>query len=163
MKKILLLTVIAVFVMMPFTSFAKTAISETELGAVIAQQGVTIDFAQFSLGNISIGTVSWGDANGFGGTYTSAGWVGASVSIVGGANGPVQISGTMNIDVGSTAANVTAIGIALPTISVSGNITSVMKLDNDRALGSPNAGTLGTAYISGLTLSPSGTIIIYAH
>jgi hypothetical protein len=68
----------------------------------------------------------------------------------------------MTIDVGTNGAT-TAIGIGLPSISVSGNITSVMKLDYDRALASGNIGVLGTAYISGLSLSPSGTIIIYAH
>jgi hypothetical protein len=162
MKRILLLTVIAVFVMMPLASFARTSISDSELGSVIAQEGVTIDFGQFSLGNISINTVSWGDGNGFGATYAGAGWVGASVSIVGNASGPVQISGTMNIDVGTNGAR-TAVGISLPTITINGNITSVVKLDNDRALSSANVGTLGTAYISGLTLSPSGSLIIYAH
>ena len=158
MKKILLLTVIAVFVMMPFASFAKTAITDSELGSVTAQTGVTIDFSQFQLGSISIGTMSWGDSGGFAG-YTGDGWVGSSLTL---SDNAVNISGTMTIDVG-TNAGVTAIGIKLPTISVSGNITSVVKLDGVKELTSANALTLGTAFISNLSVNPSGTLIIYAH
>jgi hypothetical protein len=157
MKKILLLTVIALFVMMPFTSFAKTAISDNELGSVTAQTGVTIDFSAFQLGSVSIDTISWGDT-GFGTTYTAAGWVGASVDL---SDNAVNISGTMDIDVG-TNAGVTAIGIKLPTINVTGNITSVVKLAGDQTL-TTGALTLGTAYMSGISLNPSGTLIIYAH
>lgn len=157
MKKILLLTVIALFVMMPFASFAKTAISDSELGSVTAKTGVTIDFSQFQLGSISIGTMSWGDT-GFTG-YASEGWVGSSLTL---SDNAVNISGTMTIDVG-TNAGVTAIGIKLPTINVSGNIESVVKLDALKTLDSANAGTLGTAFISGLSVNPSGTLIIYAH
>ncbi|GAB6267605.1 MAG: hypothetical protein STSR0002_03450 [Smithella sp.] len=157
MKKILLLTVIAVFVMMPFASFAKTAITDSELGSVTAQTGVTIDFSQFALGTITISTISWGDDNGFT-NYANAGWVGASVNL---SNNAVNISGTMDIDVG-TNAGTTAIGIKLPTINVSGSIEAVVKLAADKTL-APNAGTLGTAFISGLSVNPSGTLAIYAH
>ncbi|KQC11548.1 MAG: hypothetical protein APR62_09690 [Smithella sp. SDB] len=158
MKKILLLTVVAVFLMIPFTSFAKTAISDSELGSVIAQQGVTIDFTDFNLGSISIDTISWGDAGGFGSTYTSDGWVGASVSL---SDNAIVISGTMDIDVG-TANGVTAIGIKLPTVTVSGNIESVVKLAGDKTL-TTGANVLGTSFISGLSVNPSGTLVIYAH
>ncbi|KUG22520.1 hypothetical protein ASZ90_007696 [hydrocarbon metagenome] len=157
MKRILLLTVIAVFVMMPFASFAKTAISDSELGAVTAQTGVTIDFTDFRLGSISIGTISWGD-NGFGSTYTGEGWVGQSLTL---SDNAVNITGTMDIDVG-TSGNRTAIGIKLPTINVTGNVEMVVKLAADKTL-TTNAGILGTSYISGLSINPSGTLIIYAH
>jgi len=158
MKKIWLLTVVAVFLMMPFTTFAKTAISDSELGSVIAQQGVTIDFTDFHLGTISIDTISWGDGGGFGSTYTGDGWVGASVDI---SNDAIQISGTMDIDVG-TSNGVTAVGIKLPTITVAGNIISVVKLAGNKELTS-NATVLGTSFISGLSVNPSGTLVIYAH
>jgi hypothetical protein len=157
MKRILLLTVIAVFVMMPFASFAKTAISDSELGAVTAQTGVTIDFSQFQLGSITIGTISWGDGGGFTG-YTGDGWVGSSLSL---STNAVNISGTMEIDVG-TNGGTTAIGIKLPTINVTGNVESVVKLAADKTLAT-NAGILGTSYMSGINISPSGTLIIYAH
>ena len=159
MKKILLLTVIAVFVMMPFASFAKTAISDSELGAVTAQTGVTIDFSQFQLGTITISTMSWGDAGGFT-DYTGDGYVGASLTL---SDNAVNIAGTMDIDVGTnTAASTTAIGIKLPTIKVEGSVDAVVKLAADKAL-TTTAGTLGAVYMSGININPSGTLIIYAH
>ena len=157
MKKILLLTVIAVFVMMPFASFAKTAISDSELGSVTAQTGVTIDFSQFELGNVTIGTISWGDAEGFTG-YSSQGWVGANISM---STNAVTLGGTMDIDVG-TNSGTTALGIKLPTISVGGNITTIVMLAGDKTL-TTGVKTLGTAYMSDITLTPSGRLIIYAH
>ncbi len=42
MKKVLLLTVVALFVMMPFASFAKTALSDSDMSAITAQEGVSI-------------------------------------------------------------------------------------------------------------------------
>ena len=157
MKKILLLTVIAVFVMMPFASFAKTAITDSELGAVTAQTGVTIDFSQFQLGTIAIDTVSWGDAGGFT-DYTGDGYVGASLAL---SDNAVNITGTMDIDVG-TNAGTTAIGIKLPTIKVEGSVDAVVKLAADKKL-TTTAGTLGAVYMSGININPSGTLIIYAH
>ncbi|PKN38934.1 MAG: hypothetical protein CVU62_01675 [Deltaproteobacteria bacterium HGW-Deltaproteobacteria-2] len=161
MKKILLLTVIALFVMMPFASFAKTAITDSELSSVTAQEGVTIDFGtSFSLGNVQIETISWGDGNGFTG-YASAGWVGASVDM---SPDAVTMSGTLNIDVGTNTTDArTAVAIKLPNINISGNITSVLKLAPDQELIAAGNATIGTAFIKGLTLSPAGTLVIYAH
>ncbi|MFZ3105565.1 MAG: hypothetical protein WA096_12795 [Smithella sp.] len=164
MKKILLLTVIALFVMMPLASFAKTAISDSELGAVTAQTGVTIAFTDFSvsLNGTSLTaypTISWGDSNGFG-IYNAPGYVGAQISEL--SANAVKISGAMTIDVG-TNAGVTAIGITLPTISLAGNLEMAVKLAGDRAFTGANNGTLGTAFISGLSVVPSGSLAIYAH
>jgi len=164
MKKILLLTVIALFVMMPLASFAKTAISDSELGAVTAQTGVTIDFTNLGLAltPTAYPAISWGD-DGFGTTYTAEGWVGANITEL--SNATVGISGTMDIDVG-TNAGTTAIGIKLPaTIKVGVDaVTMAVKLAADKGLAT-NAGTLGTAYISNLKLNvaTSGTLAIYAH
>ncbi|MFZ2398094.1 MAG: DUF6160 family protein [Smithella sp.] len=165
MKKILLLTVIAVFVMMPLASFAKTAISDSELGAVTAQTGVTIDFSNLNLTlNPTVAglTISWGDDNGFTG-YASPGWVGAQITNL--TNTTVGISGTMDIDVG-TNAGTTAIGIKLPaTINVGvDEVTMAVKLAADKTL-TTTAGTLGTASILnlGLSVGTSGTLAIYAH
>ena len=163
MKKILLLTVIAVFVMMPFASFAKTAITDSELGSVTAQTGVTIDFGtSFSLGNVQIDTISWGDGDGMGASsaYSSAGWVGASVEM---SPNAITLNGTMTIDVGTNATDArTAVAIKLPNINISGNITSTVQLASDMELSSGNM-VLGTAFIKGLSLSPAGTLTIYAH
>jgi hypothetical protein len=156
-KKILTLAIIAVFVMMPLASFAKTAITDSDLNAVTAQSGVTIDFSQFALGTISIGVQSWGDADGFT-SYATAGFVGQSMSL---STNAVTLSGSMTIDVGTSGTR-TALAIGLPGISVTGSIDQTVKLAADKTL-TTNAGTLGTSYMSGIKFAPTGNIIIYAH
>jgi len=162
MKKVLLLTVVALFVMMPFASFAKTAISDSDLSALTAQTGVSIDFGTngVSISNVSIALQSWGDSDGFG-TYTSAGFIGAVITMGGNVLG---LSGVMNIDVG-TSGSVTKLNIALPTIAIGGtNFTQdqTIKLAGDKTLTSIPL-TLGESYMSGLTASVTGQLTIYAH
>jgi hypothetical protein len=60
MKKILISVLITIFVMIPLASFAKTAISDSELGTVTGETGVSIDFSSFIIGSTSIGTNYWG-------------------------------------------------------------------------------------------------------
>ncbi|MCX5848817.1 MAG: hypothetical protein NTW65_05165 [Deltaproteobacteria bacterium] len=151
--------VLAAFVMLPFTSFAKAPISESEMAGITAQVGVTINFDQFSLGAVKIDAQSWGDSDGFTGTagYTAAGWVGATIDST---TNFVTISGDLTIDVGSSG-TVTAIGIGLPTIALAGSMTQVLKLSQSDNLAS--AGILGTSFMSGVSLTPKGTLIIHAH
>ena len=161
MKKILVLTVIALFVMMPFASFAKTAVSDSDLGAVTAQTGVSIDFSGLTVSNVSQSINSWGDDNGFTG-YTGAGWVGAAMSLTGNV---VGFSGTMNIDVGTSGAQ-TRLKIDLPTVTIGAggglNQDQTIKLAIDKTL-TTNAGTLGQSFAAGLTATVSGSMQIYAH
>jgi hypothetical protein len=58
MKKTLILVLIAVFVMIPLASFAKTAMSDSELGTVTGKAGVSINFG--SIIGINISSTSWG-------------------------------------------------------------------------------------------------------
>ena len=44
MKKTLILVLIAVFVMIPLASFAKTAMSDSELSTVTGEAGISINF-----------------------------------------------------------------------------------------------------------------------
>lgn len=162
MKKVLLLTVVALFVMMPFASFAKTAISDSDLSALTAQAGVSIDFGTggIQISNVSIALQSWGDADGFG-TYTSAGFIGATMAMTGNV---VGVSGVMNIDVG-TSGGVTKLNVLLPTITIGGtNFTQdqTIKLAGDKTL-TNSALTLGESYMSGLQATVTGALTIYAH
>ncbi|MGA2781780.1 MAG: DUF6160 family protein [Smithella sp.] len=59
MKKTLILVLIAVFVMIPLASFAKTAISDSELGTVTGEAGISIDFSSI-IGISNIFSTSWG-------------------------------------------------------------------------------------------------------
>ncbi|HOG89697.1 MAG TPA: hypothetical protein PLV50_04110 [Smithella sp.] len=159
MKKVLLFAVLAMFLMVPM-SFAKTAITESDLAAVTAQEGVTINFDCFTVGAISIDVQSWGDSDGCTtcGGFTSTGWVGAEIDM---SSDFVTISGDMTIDVGTNSGGVTALAIGLPTLNLVGSMTQVVKLANNAQL--TGGSVLGTAYMSGLSVSPSGVLIIHAH
>jgi len=158
MKKVLLFVVIAMFIMVPL-SFAKTAITEKDLGDVTAQEGVTINFDCFTVGAITIAAQSWGDSDGCSSCsgLTGAGWVGATVNM---SSNFVTITGNMTIDVGTSGTR-TALIIGLPSLSLAGTMTQVVKLGTNANLGS--AAVMGTSYMSGLSVSPSGYLTIFAH
>lgn len=160
MKKILALTVIVLFVMMPFASFAKTAVSDSDLGAVTAQSGVSIDFSNLTISGVTMDTQSWGDTDGFTG-YLSPGWVGANMSLVGDVIG---VSGVMNIDVGTSGAQ-TRLNIDLPQIIIGGTAgltqDQTIKLSTAKTLSGTQE--LGQSYMSGLKATISGSLQIYAH
>lgn len=162
MKRILLLAVLAVFVMMPLSSFAKTAISDSDMAAVTAQEGVTINMSNFNIDDIQIGVQGWGDLDGFAG-YTGAGWVGANITTVAGASGHfITLTGDLTVDVG-TNAGVTAVRLGLPGISVDGSVTQVMRLATTAAGLETSTQILGRAYMSGIVLATSGYLVISAH
>ncbi len=62
MKKVLFLTVVALFVMMPLASFAKTTISDSDLNTITAQEGVSIYLNNITLTNLSM-TETWGQSS----------------------------------------------------------------------------------------------------
>ena len=162
MKKSLALAVIAVFVMMPLASFARTAISDSELDSVIAQQGVTIEFVSLTINSTSLNSMAWGDAGGFTG-YTGDGWAGiGNVTI----SGDVAVmNGPMNIDIGTSGGS-TRVNILLPAVSIGGtaglNVTATVKLAASSNLAT-NATTGGVLDIQGLKASVRGSMMVYAH
>jgi hypothetical protein len=120
--------------------------------------------------------LSWGDSDGLAGGNTGTGgvtWISTAANssgYIGLANlsvgGPITVSGTVAIDVVTSAAGAYAHGapgtpttichISFPggfNVNVTGPITAQVKLDNVAALTSGNAGTLGDIYISGFNLS----------
>lgn len=158
MKKVLLFVVLVMFLVVPM-AFAKVSITEKELGDITAQEGVTINFDCFTVGAISIAVQSWGDTDGCSacGNLTTDGWVGASVTM---SSNFVQLSGNMTIDVGTSGTR-SALIIGLPTLNLAGSITQVVSLSSTANL----AGTqvLGTSYMSGVSLAPTGYLTIFAH
>jgi len=158
MKKLFLFTM-AVFLMMVPLSFAKTAITDKDLSDVTAQEGVTINFNCFTVGAITIAAQSWGDSDGCSscGSLTGAGWVGAAVNM---SSNFVSITGNMTIDVGTSGAR-TALIIGLPSLTLAGTMTEVVKLGTTANLS--GAAVLGTSYMSGVQVSPSGYLTIFAH
>jgi hypothetical protein len=160
MKKIILI-VAALLVMLPLASFAKTVISEEELSELTAQQGVTIAFNSLTISNVALAVQSWGDSDGFTG-YTGSGWVGAAITMSGNV---LALGGSMEIDVGSSG-TLTAVRIGLPNVTIGNTnfqVDQIVRLSNAKALNGVGAGTLGTAYMSGLTATVTGALTITAH
>ena len=134
--------------------------------------------------------ISWGDTDGCINTgigsqiwmapsASSAGYVGLANLVVG---GPISITGTVRIDVTTTAAGIYAHGTPgapgyQPTsvvhigfsdnfnVNVAGPITADVKLDAAAALDSANAKTLGDIYITGFDLDiiNGSWVDIWAH
>jgi hypothetical protein len=112
MKKVLLLAVVALFVMMPLASFAMTTISDSDLNAITAQEGVSIYLNNLSVAtNLNNFALSWGQATvpttltGGAGTFTNGGYFGAIISTP--TNFAIGVNGLMTIDVGI---NLTTLG-----------------------------------------------------
>jgi hypothetical protein len=112
MKKVLLLAVVALFVMMPLASFAMTTISDSDLNAITAQEGVSIYLNNLSVTtNLNNFALSWGQATvpttltGGAGTFTNGGYFGAIISTP--TNFAIGVNGLMTIDVGI---NLTTLG-----------------------------------------------------
>jgi len=171
MKKILASAIIAIFfLMMPFVSFAKTAISDSELGAVSAQHGVTLNFGggNVVISNITLSTTSYGDADGFSG-YTTAGYLGATgISLP---SSQISLSSLMNVDVG-TNAGVTKLNIGLPIVELdTPTIDATIKIDTTKTLTDAQQ-PLGTLYVNNLKAflnadasynNANGSITIFSH
>jgi hypothetical protein len=122
MKKVLLLAVVALFVMMPLASFAMTTISDSDLNAITAQEGVSIYLNNLSVTtNLNNFTLSWGQntinttLTGGAGTFTNGGYFGAIISTPN--NFAIGVNGLMTIDVGLNTNSLTG---AAATTSTSG-------------------------------------------
>jgi hypothetical protein len=72
----------------------------------------------------------------------------------------VKISGNLTIDVGTSGTR-TALIIGLPTLNLAGTITEVVKLGTANNLA--GAAVMGTSYMSGVSLAPTGQLTIFAH
>ena len=169
MKKILSAIVLFALVVLPMSVMAMTTISDNELSTVTGQAGVSINVDVTA--NLTIGTVAWGDSDGFTG-YTNAGFVGIegltmTVHASGRHDGAFATTGStaigymgndpITIDVGTNDTGVSVVRIGLPTFHI-----SVSTLQTDifvsGATGTPAGPTsttaqqLGSIYISGIEI-----------
>jgi len=166
MKKLLMLTIAALFVMMPLASFAKSAISDKDLDAVTAEAGVSIDFTNVKVGGTTtLSSISWGDPTGFTtGGFTNAGYFGFSNFAI--AGNLLELSGTMKIDVG-TSGSETKVQIVLPTTYVGGqagmNVSALVRAYTSADLSNTSAQKGGTVSLYGFSTQITGTMTIYAH
>lgn len=160
MKKLLMLTIATLLVITALPSLAKVAISDEDLNRVTAEEGVSVQFVNMTVGGTTaIDELSWGDGNGFGSTYTSAGFVGAKNVIITGSL--TVISGTANIDVGSSGSQ-TRVALNLPTVTLGTmNVDTVMKLSGSQDLSGGKE--LGILDLRGFSTSVTGTVEVFAH
>jgi len=174
MKKVLWLTIISWFVMMPSSSFARTPISDSDLNAITAQEGVSIYWNNVTTSAFSF-TASWGQSNLSSVTgspipnfaFDKGGYAGVDVTF-----GDTSMNGLLTIDVGvnnTTTAASTGIpgGIELGLKNIAlkmGSIQAILKFGDERTLSVPTATmTLGTYYLTSVYATINGQVIICTH
>lgn len=164
MKKLFILAIAFLLAMLPFASFTREVINDSDLDEVTAEEGVSIGFNNFSLGGSAAnGTFTMlGESQGYssGGLYTSPGYTGASNITVSG--NIVQIAGNMTFDVGTSGAS-TRVMIILPTITLgTADIKGVMRTSS--AVNLTAGKKLGELDVRGFsTQVASDRIEIFAH
>lgn len=123
-----------IIIMAPFAAFGKTAISDKELDDVTAEEGVTVDLSRLTVGTTAVETsTTWGDGNGYGTTYTAAGFMGVTNTVMTG--NYATFGGNANIDIG-TQAGQTSLILQMPTITLGEmSANTVMKVGTTMNLG----------------------------
>jgi hypothetical protein len=169
MKRFLTLTLIVSLIILPaMSASARTVIGNDELDAITAQEGVSIDFSNVSVGNVTtMSSISWGDTSGFTG-YTTPGYFGfKNLTITGNlmrlGYGSTATENRMTLDVG-TGGGETKIIIVLPTITLgTANISGWVMADRNSTFTSGAESQGGIITMNGFSTQVTGTLAIYAH
>jgi hypothetical protein len=158
MKKVLLLAVVALFVMMPLASFAMTTISDSDLNAITAQEGVSIYLNSITVTGMNL-TMSWGQQNSspftataIGGSgaianfgFDNGGFIGADISV-----GQIGVNGLLTIDVGT---NVGSYDMASSSVKYGSTTSGQQNFAGGINLGLHNIGiNVGTAGAKGVEM-----------
>ncbi|NLD81459.1 MAG: hypothetical protein GX642_09870 [Smithella sp.] len=167
MKKILSAIVLFALVVLPMSVMAMTTISDNELSTVTGQAGVSINVDVTA--NLTIGTVAWGDSDGFTG-YTNAGFVGIeglnlTVHASGRHDGAFSTGGAtavgymandpITIDVGTNDGGQSIVRIGLPTFHITVSTLQTDIFVSGVTAGAPTstvAQQLGAIYMSGIEI-----------
>ena len=158
-KKFSILAVAALLVMLPFILSSKTAIPDSDLDAVTAEEGVSITFSNMTVGGTAaLSVFSYSDGDGFS-SYTSAGSLGMNAVTIGG--DLTTINGTAAIDVGSSG-SLTMLRVVMPTVTLgTANVDATLKLSGNQNLsGGERLGLLG---VHGFSTQMTGNLGVYAH
>jgi hypothetical protein len=159
-----MLLIMTLIIMMPLASFAKVvAITDQDLDAVTAEQGVSINFTALTVGGTTaLSSISWGDTDGFTG-YLTAGYAGTNAITITGSL--AKLDGTMVIDVGTsgTGSSATRINIQLPTVTLGAmNVAATLKLASSDSFPT-GAGELGAINMVGFSTQVTGSCQVFAH
>ena len=167
MKKIFTAIVLFTLLVLPMSVLAMTDINDDELSTVTGQAGVSINVDVTA--NLTIGTIAWGDSDGFAG-YTNAGFVGIeglnlTVHASGRHDGAFSTGGAtaigymandpITIDVGANDGGVAMVRIGLPTFHI-----TISELQTDIFVSGVTGGAptstvaqqLGAIYMSGIEI-----------
>ncbi len=167
MKKIFTAIVLFTLVVLPMSVLAMTDITDDELSTVTGQAGVSINVDVTA--NLTIGTVAWGDSDGFAG-YTNAGFVGIeglnlTVHASGRHDGAFATTGAtavgymandpITIDVGTNDGGQSIVRIGLPTFHITVSTLQTDIFVSGVTAGAPTSTTaqqLGNIYMSGIEI-----------
>ena len=163
MKRFLILAVIALFIILPADSFARSAISDKDLDDITAEEGVSINLINVSVGGTStLTSISWGDTSGFTPGYTTPGYFGFKNMIITGYLANVT-SGTMNVDIGTGGGQTKIIIVSTPVTLGVANISGWLMADKQADFMSASSAQGGVIGVTGFSTVVSGTVMIYAH
>ncbi len=171
MKKLLLVLMACALIAVP--AMAMDTISDSDLGGITGQAGVTIAFGGTTTTTISFTALSWGDPDGYG--SATAGYLvinGGTVSVA----SQILDGEELTLDVATAGAggltvnsvvipgNTSFIRVGLPDMSNNVNLPSTMNI----GLGSASntiSGTLGTLSLTNLSVGVDNgsALYIYAH
>lgn len=162
MKRKFIFAIVFIFIMLPLAAFTKTVISDKELDDVTAEDGVSLDLSQLTLGTVNTAaTISWGDGDGYGSAYTSAGFIGTTDNNTVGSNFATFSGTATQIDVGSGAETRLVISPQAVTIGPL-VVESTMKLSNVATLSGTQE--LGRINMQGYTAKiTADRIQVFAH
>jgi hypothetical protein len=152
-------------VVLPMSAMALTTVSDSELAGVTGQAGVSINVDMTA--NITVGTLAWGDADGFSGN-TNAGYVGLTgmtftTTMHPRTDVPIERQMFLNIDVAGGTTPTVRIGLPTGEIGVSALQTDafVSGVGSD---GAPtNMQVLGHIYVGGMTVKLGREVNASAH
>jgi len=164
MKKLLTAIALIACLILPLSAMAMSTVADNELSTVTGQAGVSINVDVTA--NLTIGTLAWGDANGFTG-YTNMGFVGIdnmNMTIhVGGRQDGVFSGGAnylgnqpLTIDVGTNGSGATLVMIGIPTFHITVSSLDMNIFVSGGALATGPTSTvaqgLGEVYLAGVDL-----------
>jgi hypothetical protein len=177
MKKILMAISLIACLVLPLSAMAMSTVADNELSSVTGQAGVSINVDMTA--TISVGTLAWGDSNGFT-NYASMGFVGLqgmtlTITAAGRLDGPFANdfattsmgylrNKPITIDVGTNGSGSTLVKIGIPTlhITVSTLDTNIFVSGGSLTTGpaSTTAQQLGEIYMSGVDVKlGQGTLV----
>jgi hypothetical protein len=157
-----LLLAIGLMIIPQMGTAGMTPLSEEQLSNVVGQAGISIQIDKLNW-NITLDTLSYGDADGLGpGTNTTAGYLSLCGIVF---KGAAQFTDPLTVDVVTTGNGTGQVGLTSLNVTMTGMTLQVDRFSIDAIrLGSqPGTGdSLGSIYMSNMVASITGKVQISA-